>query len=42
MAEPSAARYRGGEYLLDRPMFQSLRTGEVVNPLWTLNHGWTR
>jgi hypothetical protein len=34
--EVSRARYRGEEYLLQRSLFRSLRTGEVVNPQWEL------
>jgi hypothetical protein len=34
-AVPEASR-RGQEYLLERRMFRSLRTGEVVNPRWKL------
>ncbi|MFD1714481.1 hypothetical protein ACFSBZ_08375 [Amnibacterium flavum] len=30
----TAARLRGEEYLLERGLFRSLRTGEVVNPHW--------
>jgi hypothetical protein len=32
----SAARHRAHEYLLERRMFRSLTTGEVVNSRWTL------
>src|SRR6266496_951057 len=35
-AEVTAARVRGQEYLLERRMFRSLSTGEVVRPEWTL------
>lgn len=36
MDEVGDARARAQEYLLVRRMFRSLRTGEVVNPRWTL------
>jgi hypothetical protein len=29
------ARLRGQEYLMERSMFRSLSTGEVINPAWT-------
>lgn len=35
-AEVTAARLRGQEYLLERRIFRSLSTGEVVDPKWTL------
>lgn len=31
----AAARQRGEEYLLERRLFRSLRTGQVINPDWT-------
>jgi hypothetical protein len=34
--EVTASRHRAEEYLLDRHMFRSLSTGEVINPAWTL------
>ena len=33
---PTEARQRGEEYLLDRGMFRSLRTGEELDPAWSL------
>ena len=36
MPEVTAARERGHEYLLERRLFRSARTGEVVNPRWKL------
>src|SRR5579862_8545622 len=33
--EVTAARLRGQEYLLERRLFRSLRTGEIINPAWT-------
>jgi hypothetical protein len=35
VAEVRAARARAQEYLLERRLFRSLRTGAVVNPKWT-------
>ena len=35
-AEATAARLRGQEYLLERRLFRSLSTGEVIDPAWTL------
>lgn len=32
----TAARLRGEEYLLERHLFRSLRTGQAINPDWTL------
>lgn len=34
-SEVTAARRSGEEYLLERKMFRSLSTGEVVDPMWT-------
>lgn len=42
-AEIAAARLRGQEYLLERRMFRSLSTGEIIDPDWTLfsfPYGW--
>lgn len=35
-ADAAEARRRGEEYLLDRGMFRSLRTGEPLDPAWSL------
>jgi hypothetical protein len=35
-AAVAEARVRGEDYLLDRRMFRSLSTGEVIEPAWTL------
>jgi hypothetical protein len=34
-SEIAAARKRGEEYLLERRLFRSRSTGEVINPVWT-------
>ncbi len=34
-AQVSAARIRGHEYLMDRGMFRSLSTGNIISPSWT-------
>jgi hypothetical protein len=34
--EVTAARLRGQEYLLERRLFRSRSTGQVINPAWTL------
>lgn len=36
MASVTAARRKGEEYLLERRLFRSLSTGEVIDPAWTL------
>ncbi len=36
VVEVAAARSRAHEYLLERRMFRSLSTGEVINPRWLL------
>jgi len=35
-APVTAARHKGEEYLLERRLFRSLSTGEVIDPAWTL------
>jgi hypothetical protein len=35
-AGTAEARHRGEEYLLDRSMFRALRTGEELDPAWSL------